>query len=131
MTSIAKTFATVLGAVLLLVGILGFINPLTPGGDLLGIFAIDPVHNVIHVLSGVVGLAAGLSSVKAARYYALVFGIVYALVTVVGFIQGSSVLGLITVNLADNLLHLAIAAVSLAVYFMTANEERTLTAARA
>jgi hypothetical protein len=38
---------------------------------------------------------------------------VYALVTVVGFVQGNTVLGILPVNLADNFLHLVIAAVSL------------------
>src|SRR5690242_2792264 len=60
--NIAKLYAQVLGAVLLLVGILGFVPALAPDNNLLGIFAIDGFHNVIHILSGVVGLAAGLSS---------------------------------------------------------------------
>jgi hypothetical protein len=45
--------------------------------------------------------------------YFQVFGVVYGLVTVVGFLQGDTVLGLIGVNMADNVLHLAIAAVAL------------------
>jgi hypothetical protein len=122
MNNIAKLYANVLGAVLTLVGILGFVSALTPTtssaphGALLGIFAVDPIHNVIHLASGIVGLAAANAAGGAyAKMYALVFGIVYALVTVVGFIQGSTVLGLISVNLADNFLHTAIAAASLAV----------------
>jgi hypothetical protein len=128
MTNIAKTYANILGAVLTLVGILGFISPLTPTtasaphGALLGIFAIDPLHNIIHLASGIVGLAAANTAGGAyARLYAGVFGAVYALVTIVGFIQGSTVLGLISVNLADNLLHTAIAIVSLAVAFFARN----------
>jgi hypothetical protein len=122
MGNLAKLYATVLGAVLTLVGILGFIPGLAPNGNLLGIFAIDPLHNIIHILSGVVGLAVAFTANGAyARYYALIFGAVYALVTVVGFIQGTTVLGLIHVNLADNILHLAIAAASLVVYFATSS----------
>ena len=125
MTNVAKTYAQVLGAVLLLVGILGFISPLTPSNNLLGIFAINPLHNVIHILSGVVGLAAGFAAGGAyARWYAGIFGAVYALVTVVGFIQGSTVLGLIPVNTADNLLHTAITLSALAVYFTTRSPSR-------
>ncbi|HEY7350672.1 MAG TPA: DUF4383 domain-containing protein [Ktedonobacterales bacterium] len=121
MTNIAKLYAQVLGIVLTLVGILGFIDALAPGGNLLGIFAINSMHNVIHLLSGIVGLAAGfLVGGQYARWYALVFGAVYALVTVVGFIQTTTVLGLIPVNLADNLLHTAIAVASLAVFFISA-----------
>ncbi len=134
MTNLAKTYAQVLGAVLTLVGILGFVGAVTPtisysgtsSQALLGIFAIDPIHNVIHLASGVVGLlAANLAAGQYARLYAGIFGAVYALVTVVGFIQQTSVLGLIHVNLADNLLHTAIAAASLAVYFASGNTRTT------
>lgn len=128
MGNLAKLYATVLGAVLTLVGILGFVPALAPGGNLLGIFAIDPLHNVIHLLSGIVGLAVAFTAKGAyARYYALIFGIVYALVTVIGFIQGTTVLGLIHINLADNILHLAIALASLGVYVAT-NPSSSMTA---
>ncbi len=123
MGSIAKLYAQVLGAVLLVVGILGFVAPLAPAGNLLGVFAVDPLHNVIHILSGVVGLAAATAGARYARAYVGVFGAVYALVTVVGFIQGTTVLGLISVNLADNVLHLLIAAASLAVFFLAASAQ--------
>ncbi len=127
--SIAKPFAQVLGAVLLLVGILGFVPALAPGGKLLGIFAVDAIHNVIHLLSGVVGLIAGSAAAgRYARAYAGIFGAVYALVTVVGFVQGTTVLGLISVNLADNLLHTAIALASLAVFFAAAGRTRVAAA---
>jgi len=121
MTNIAKLYAQLLGIVLTAVGILGFIPFLAPDNNLLGIFAINSAHNVVHLLSGIVGLAAGfLASGQYARWYALVFGLVYALVTVIGFIQTTTVLGLIPINLPDNLLHTAIAVVSLAVYFFSA-----------
>lgn len=125
MNNIAKTYANILGAVLTLVGILGFVGALTPTtssaphGALLSIFAVDPIHNIIHLASGIVGLlAANLANGAYARLYAGVFGAVYAIVTIVGFIQGSTVLGLIGVNAADNFLHAAIAIVSLAVAFV-------------
>jgi len=123
-------YAVALGAVLTLVGILGFIPALAPNGNLLGIFAIDPVHNIVHLLSGIVGLAVAYAANGAySRWYAGIFGAVYALVTIIGFIQGHTVLGLINVNLADNLLHTAIAAASLLVFFM-ASSTATSRAAR-
>jgi hypothetical protein len=137
MNNIAKLYANVLGAVLTLVGLLGFVGALTPTtstaphGALLSIFAIDPLHNIIHLASGVVGLAAAnLAQGAYARLYAGVFGAVYAVVTIVGFIQGSTVLGLISVNLADNILHTAIAIASLAVAFI-APKANNATVARA
>ena len=112
----AKKASLAFGVVFLLIGVLGFFPVFTPNGMLLGIFMVGAVHNIIHLLSGVAALAASSSEGYATTYFK-VFGVVYALVTVIGFAQGNSVLGLIDVNLADNLLHLVIAAVSLYIGF--------------
>jgi hypothetical protein len=89
------------------------------GSLLLGTFKLDFVHNLVHLLSGVVALAAVVASERYARLYFQVFGVVYAIVAVVGFIQADTVLGLFVVNLPDNLLHVAIAVASLALGFFT------------
>jgi hypothetical protein len=104
----AKTFSMVLGVVLLLVGILGYALNST-GGLLLGIFAVNGPHNAIHVVTGIAGLAAG--SMGWARAFCQLFGVVYLLVAVLGFVATDSsgmLLGMIHNNMADNLLHLAI-----------------------
>lgn len=69
-------------------------------------------HNVVHVASGVLGLALAGGRVGA-RAFALGFGAVYLAVTVWGFVDGSSVLGLVAVNTSDNFLHLAIGVLGL------------------
>lgn len=107
-----QKLAWIFGAVFVLVGVLGFVPALTPDGYLLGIFEVDTLHNVIHLLSGVLALGAAWTGVYA-RLYFQVFGVVYGVVAVVGFLQGGSVLGLFPVNAADHLLHLVIAAVAL------------------
>ncbi len=114
--------AYVFAAVFLLVGILGFVPAFTPKDDmgmplLLGLFMVGAIHNIIHLASGVAALLAARSSEAYASLYFKVFGVVYAVVTIVGFVQKDTVLGLIHVNLADNLLHLAIAAATLALGF--------------
>ena len=117
---LAKLYALVLGVVLTLVGILGFIPALAPDGNLLGIFAINPVHNFVHLISGLTGLGVALTiGGLYSRLYAGVFGVVYGLVTIIGFVQGYTVLDLITVNLADNILHLVITVSALAVFFLS------------
>jgi hypothetical protein len=106
--------AKVFGVVFLLVGVLGFVPALTPDGHLLGIFHVNTVHNLVHLASGAVALAAGLSSLKASLLYFQVFGIVYGLVAVLGFIYGdNAILGLVANNMGDNLLHVVIAATAL------------------
>lgn len=108
-----KTLANVFGAVFLLIGVLGFVPGVTTDGHLLGIFDVSTLHNIIHILSGVAAFALASSGEKGARTYFQVFGVIYGVVTIVGFIQGNTVLGLIGVNMADNLLHLTITAVAL------------------
>jgi Domain of unknown function (DUF4383) len=108
--------------VLVIVGIVGFlynasfaIGSDAPRDALLGLFDINGWHNVVHLVSGVVGVAASRSP-AAARAYAFGFGAVYVLVTIIGFASGdgSTIFGLIPINNADNFLHLGIAAAGLA-----------------
>lgn len=80
----AKTIATLLGAVLLLVGIIGFVSPGFLGTHL------TLSHNIVHILTGAISLYFGLSaSVAAARTFCILFGVVYGLLGVCGFLLGS------------------------------------------
>ena len=108
-----KKLAWTFGIIFIVIGILGFIPALTPGGLLLGVFSVDAMHNAVHLISGILAILAAWGTGSYARLYFKVFGVVYAIVTVVGFIQGDTILGLMMVNAADNLLHLVIAAVAL------------------
>lgn len=112
-----NTWTWVFGIAFLAVGVLGYVPGATTGGLLLGIFMVDGMHNIIHILSGLIAVGVAWMGMQYARLYFQVFGVVYGLVTVVGFLQGDTVLGLITVNMADNLLHLVIAAVALWIGF--------------
>ena len=111
----AQIYSLAFGATLLLIGIVGFFvessfetgNALQ--GDELIVFEVNGWHNLVHIASGLLGLALWRGR-DSARLFALGFGAVYAVVTVWGFADGSDILGLIPVNTADNLLHLAIAA---------------------
>ncbi|MBI3255987.1 MAG: DUF4383 domain-containing protein [Candidatus Andersenbacteria bacterium] len=108
------TLANVFGVVLLLVGILGFIPGITTDQMLLGIFHVNGLHNIVHLVSGAAGLWAAKSGMKAAKMYFQVFGVIYALVTVLGFFYGNdAILGIVSNNMADTVLHLVIAVVAL------------------
>jgi hypothetical protein len=119
-----RTAAKVFGVVFILIGILGFVPALNPDGNLLGIFHVNALHNIVHLASGIVALVAGMYTVRAARMYFQVFGVVYALVAVLGFVYGSSdILGLIASNMADTLLHVVIAVAALYLGFGSASAE--------
>jgi hypothetical protein len=120
--TLAQVYAGVLGATLVLVGILGFlVEPSFGVGDgaqrgTLILFDINGWHNVVHVLSGAVGLAMAGTAARA-RLYSIGYGVVYVLVTILGFVVGDGglVLSLIPINTADNLLHLVIALSGIAI----------------
>src|SRR3954451_6122564 len=115
----AQRFAAAFGAVYLLVGIAGF--ALTGVSDFAGhhhhtllIFAVNPLHNVVHVLLAVVWLAAAPRH-RTARPGKLAPGVVLGLVTVLGFVGVTDMLGMSGFADPDNFLHLATA--TLALYF--------------
>ena len=113
-----RTAARLFGFAFLLVGVLGFVPGITRNHMLLGVFHVNALHNIVHMLSGAVALAAAASSVNASRTFFRVFGVIYGLVAVLGFIAGDRpVLGLIANNAADTWLHVAIAGVSLLLGF--------------
>lgn len=81
----AKRIATILGIGFLLVGIIGFV-----ARDFLGTH-LSIVHTVIHLVSGAAALYLGLKGTESqARLFCIVFGIVYALLGVAGFLFGGS-----------------------------------------
>ena len=97
-------------------GIVGFFYSASFGtGDgierdaVLGILDVNGWHNVVHIASGVVGLAL-VGSYGGARAYALGFGAIYLVVTLLGFLagDGDEIFNLIPVNTEDNVLHLLI-----------------------
>jgi len=128
MASIQKTVALVVGIVFVLVGILGFIPALVPGGALLGIFEVNVLHSIVHVLFGVLGIAAAYTGLS--RLYNRVIGIVYLVLFLLGLIPvlyiNGALLGLVSINLADNLLHLVVGAVLVLVGFFVT--DRTIAA---
>ena len=120
-TSPNRLVAVIFGAVYLLVGLLGFAVTggvgfiATEGGLLLGIFAVNPLHNIAHLLIGAALLIAGLSSVRAAKGVNVTIGAVYLLLGIVGFFLVGTSLNILALNTADHFLHLASAIVLLGV----------------
>ena len=111
----AQIYALGFGAILTIAGIIGFFynSDFTSNkavhDDVFGILSVNGWHNVVHVLTGVLGLVVA-SSYASARGYALGFGFVYIIIAVWGFIIGSgdSILSIIPINTEDSVLHLFI-----------------------
>lgn len=120
----AKKVVMVLGVVLLLIGIIGFFN-----NPILGIFGVDTIHNVVHLVSGLLALLATVNGESASKMFAKIFGIIYALLGVLGFLMASPLLGFLMVNPADNVLHLIVGIVLLGAAFMGGKEQGSMQAA--
>jgi len=117
-SSPAKLYATVVGVVLTIAGIIGFFYSSSFGSpgtvdDVFGILSVNGWHNVVHLATGLLGLAA---AGYFARTYALALGLVYLVVAIWGFIIGSgdAILNIVPVNTEDNVLHLILGLVGLA-----------------
>lgn len=120
----AQTFALVIGAVYLLVGVVGFFfaSEFTKGSgsDELIIFRLNHLHNIVHVALGGGWLVASRTA-AAAKGVNLLFGVVLLDVALLGFTAIDLVhtlLNIVEGSDPDNFLHLVTGA--LAVYFGTA-----------
>ena len=117
----AKRICTVLGVVFLLVGLAGFAIP-----DLLGAH-LSLAHNVVHLVSGAVALYLGLKGTEdAARTWCWVFGAVYLLLGLAGFVAGAGadrtlvvIPGQLELGTMDHVIHVALGAVFLVGGFMS------------
>ena len=116
-TNVQKAAAAV-GAVFLLVGVLGFIPGITSnygqlefagaGSDaaLLGLFQVSILHNIVHLLFGVLGLVMARSA-SGARSYLVFGGIIYLVLFLYGLVVGqNSAANFVPLNTADDILHL-------------------------
>jgi uncharacterized protein DUF4383 len=110
-----QSIASVVGALFLLIGVLGFIPGITThygdlsfaghrsGARLLGLFQVSILHDLVHVLFGIVGIALA-NTPDGARSFLVGGGVVYLSLWLLGVIGAGS---WIPVSTADNWLHLA------------------------
>ena len=115
-TNVQKA-ALAVGAVFLLVGILGFIPGITSNYDqlgaaghdsealLLGVFQVSILHNIVHLLFGAAGIAVA-RSISGSRNYLIWGGAIYLVLWLYGlFIDKDSAANFVPVNTADDWLH--------------------------
>jgi Domain of unknown function (DUF4383) len=110
----AKTVCKILGVVLLLVGVCGFVAPRLLGAHLF------PAHNGVHIVSGVIALYFGFAgSLSSARIFSLVFGVVYLALGILGMALGTApdrmwMVGPLELGQADHGIHILLGVVFLA-----------------
>ena len=104
----AKTLAIIFGGIFTLVGVLGFVgNPLIGTG---AVFVTNGVHNLFHLLIGLVLLGVAFRASAQSARWLTIFGVVYLVLALLGFVMASPLLGVIEFNDADNWLHVVLGA---------------------
>jgi hypothetical protein len=100
-----KQIVTILGGILIVAGLVGFAAP-----GLMGMH-LSPVHNVIHLVSGALALCFGLAgSFSAAKTFCTLFGLIYGLLGVLGFILAGpggmwAIVPQLTLGTMDHIIH--------------------------
>jgi len=119
--ALVQIFAGAVGAVFILSGVLGFVPGVTKmlgdfalfgrdsRSELLGLFQVSVLHNIVHLLFGIGILAARKAAT--ARFYLIVGGVLYGVIGLYGsIIDRASAANFLPFNHADNLLHFGLAA---------------------
>ncbi|HYX40773.1 MAG TPA: DUF4383 domain-containing protein [Pyrinomonadaceae bacterium] len=122
----AKTVAKILGIVFILVGLVGFVKP-----ELLGAH-LSPLHNIVHLVSGAIALYFGFAgSLGGAKMFCIIFGLVYALLGVCGFLLGSgpdhmlALMDKLHLGTMDHIIHILLGLIFLAGGFLTSSTAAT------
>ncbi len=137
-----RTAAAAVGAVFLLVGILGFIPGITTGlyddfelfgheshAELLGLFQVSALHNIVHLLFGIAGLAMAKTA-GGARTFLIGGGVIYLVLWVYGLlVDQRSEANFVPLNPADDWLHLALGLGMLALGLLLSRTNSTQTSA--
>lgn len=112
-----RVLAVLFGIAMIFAGVAGYgvMPQFVENGLLLGYFEVNAVHNLIHIITGVIAIMAA-TSFKYSKLFFIVFGIIYAVVAIFGFVNDGD-LYVMHVNMADNYLHVGIAVISLLIGF--------------
>lgn len=115
--------AAAFGAVFVIVGLLGFTVSGghhiagADGGELLGLFGVNVLHNIVHLAAGAALIGAAVAGARAARLANQLFGIVYLAVGIAGIAVTGTDANILALNGNDNALHLVLGAVLTVVGF--------------
>ena len=139
--SLAQTLALLFGIAFLGAGVLGFIPGITTdvsdmkfaGNDspseLLGIFQVSILHNIVHLLFGIAGIALSRTW-ESARTYLLGSGVIYLVLFVYGLLVGNGDdANFVPINMADDWLHLGLGVALLGGWYVSRSEDEVTTRA--
>ena len=139
--TLAQNIALVFGIAFLGAGVLGFIPGITTNvgdmkfagndspSELLGLFQVSILHNIVHLLFGIAGIALSRTW-ENARTYLLASGVIYVVLFVYGILVSSgSDANFVPINGADDVLHAVLAVVLLGAWYVSRTGDEVRTAA--
>jgi hypothetical protein len=137
--SLAQKLALLFGVAFLGAGVLGFIPGITQNlgdiefagndspAELLGIFQVSILHNIVHLLFGIAGIALSRTTANA-KMYLLYSGVIYVVLFVYGLlVSDSDDANFVPANNADDWLHLALAIGLLGGWYLSKGSDETVT----
>ena len=128
-----RRLALGIGVAYVLVGVLGFF---VTGFDdfagnsqderLIGLFMINPLHNVAHILVGIAGIALA-RTLASARTYGWLLAVLYGALFIYGLIATGESWDFLNINGADNVLHILSALAGLAIALWPRSKDARVT----
>jgi len=124
--TVVRFYSGIAGSIVVTVGILGFIRVFVRDDHLFGLYQINALHNLVHIITGLPGIFfVFYRRGRFALVYLLSLGFLYAVLTLFGFVYNGDFFDLAYFNLDDNLLHAGIAVTTLlmTIHIMLAQPE--------
>jgi hypothetical protein len=115
-----RRLGLLMGGLFLIGGILAFVPGVTKDGMYFGFFMVNTAHNIMHIVSGIMFLAASMLGARPARFWFQFFGAFYAALAAIGFVVGDGLIfGLIMNSPFDSWGHAGLALIMLLIGFAT------------
>jgi hypothetical protein len=119
--NLARAYTIVFGVVYTLVGLIGFTVSTTLATATLIVFPVNVVHNVVHLVIGLIGIGAFFSGQAVA--YCRGMAVLFAILTLAGFLP-QPLLGIVPIGGADIPLHAATAILAALAGWLYASDRR-------
>jgi len=110
-----RFFAILFGIAFIFAGVAGFLPTFKLDDLLFGYFTVSPMHNVVHIVTGVIAIMAATSH-RLARLFFQLFGLIYTAVAVWGFWTNGDLV-IMHLNVADNIFHIIVGVLGLLIGF--------------
>ena len=109
---VQKTYAMIIGVVLVLLGLVGFVNH-----PILGYFGVNTAQNILHLVGGALILWLSMKSAKSVNMWSGVLALVVGILWYAEGLDGGLLASIFSINAAISYLHIAVGIVSLGVAY--------------